>query len=69
MSQRYGGDRTPTRLVHPRLAADVRQETSRHRAGTIAAARGAEGLLPVDGIPLSTVVSMKVALGRTPTLR
>jgi hypothetical protein len=59
----------PACRVHLGLAADIWRETSRHRAGIAAVAGGAEGLLLVDGISPSIVVSLKLAWGRTPTLR
>jgi hypothetical protein len=60
LSWRHGGDHAPARRDHPGLAADVRRETSRHRAGIATAAGGAVGLLPMDGIPSSTLVSLKL---------
>jgi hypothetical protein len=47
---------------------DLCSNCSRHWAGATTVG-GAEGLLSVDGISPSTVVSLKLAWGRTPTLR
>jgi hypothetical protein len=62
------GGRAPARWVHLGLAAYVWRDTSRHWAGATTVV-GAEGLLSVDGISPSTVVSLKLAWGRTPTMR
>jgi hypothetical protein len=47
----------------------VWRETSHHREDTTTAVGGVEGLLLVDRISPSTIVSLKLAWGRKPTFR
>jgi hypothetical protein len=69
LSQWCGGGCAPARRVHSGLAVYVWRETSHHREGTTTAVGGVEGLLLVDRISPSTIVSLKLAWGRKPTFR
>ena len=69
-SQGHGGLAEHTHRVHSGMAVKGRREDQHHAAEATIADGGAEGLLRVDGISLpSTAMSLKLAWGRTPTLR